>query len=343
MIAIDAISDIFTLELSRGQVQSVKSVGPCTILAIVGDALRQTTGVAGRFFGALGASKINVLAISQGSSERNISAVILEKDSSKALRAVHSEFHLSRSVVSVVMVCDEEKRTQEIANACMKYLLDSSDAVVYDVVGTVHGNVFTRNSKNFKNDMNDMNDMMPIDMPLKDLQRWMLQVQVDNPMIIDCTRASTSFSNTCVVAWLEAGIKVVTANAHHISQLDEARLQYISSSPGSSSLSAAASFGSHFNARAALFNVLPVENAVKELIQCCASSVLRIQTVLERDGVVARAQIAALARAVGLPLVEGAKGVRQRKESSGSMVRSYFFHFSHFSPYIQAAFGLILF
>jgi aspartokinase/homoserine dehydrogenase 1 len=65
-IAIQALQDGFSLELARGQVASVSAVSPCTILAVVGDALRSTTGVAGRFFAALGASKINVLAISQG-------------------------------------------------------------------------------------------------------------------------------------------------------------------------------------------------------------------------------------------------------------------------------------
>ena len=46
--ACESIRDAFMLELSRGQISDVKSVGPCTVLAIVGDAMRSTTGVAGR-------------------------------------------------------------------------------------------------------------------------------------------------------------------------------------------------------------------------------------------------------------------------------------------------------
>lgn len=63
-----------------------------------------TTGVSGRFFSAFGDAKINILAISQGSSERNISAVVLESESTRALRAVHAAFRLSQSVVRVGIV-----------------------------------------------------------------------------------------------------------------------------------------------------------------------------------------------------------------------------------------------
>jgi aspartokinase/homoserine dehydrogenase 1 len=62
------------------------------------------TGVAGRFFSALGDAKINVLAISQGSSERNISAVVFEPESTRALRAVHASFRLSQTMVRVGIV-----------------------------------------------------------------------------------------------------------------------------------------------------------------------------------------------------------------------------------------------
>ena len=60
-----------------------------------------TTGVAGRFFTALGDAKINILAISQGASERNISAVVLESESTRALRAMHAAFRLSHNCWNV--------------------------------------------------------------------------------------------------------------------------------------------------------------------------------------------------------------------------------------------------
>ena len=74
---------------------------PCSIIAAVGDGMSSTTGVSGRFFTALGDARINVLAISQGCSERNISAVVRSEESTRALRAVHAAFRLSSTTVRV--------------------------------------------------------------------------------------------------------------------------------------------------------------------------------------------------------------------------------------------------
>lgn len=56
--------------------------------------MQSVAGVSARFFSALGAAKINVLAISQGCSERNISAVVMMEESTRALRAIHAAFRL---------------------------------------------------------------------------------------------------------------------------------------------------------------------------------------------------------------------------------------------------------
>jgi aspartokinase/homoserine dehydrogenase 1 len=65
-----------------------------SIIAVVGGKMKSTTGVSGRFFHALGRNGINVIAIAQGSSELNISAVIPRQDQGKALNAVHEAFFL---------------------------------------------------------------------------------------------------------------------------------------------------------------------------------------------------------------------------------------------------------
>jgi aspartokinase len=56
-----------------------------------------TPGMAGRLFSALGRAKINILVIAQGSSERNISFVIEEKNHVLALRTIHAEFLTGKS------------------------------------------------------------------------------------------------------------------------------------------------------------------------------------------------------------------------------------------------------
>jgi aspartokinase/homoserine dehydrogenase 1 len=91
----------FAAELEQGQVQRVGVTKACAIVAVVGDDMAGMPGSAGRFFGTLGSAGINVRAIAQGASERNISAVIDAKDVTRAIRAVHSSFYLSAKTVSI--------------------------------------------------------------------------------------------------------------------------------------------------------------------------------------------------------------------------------------------------
>jgi len=80
------IEEAFFAEIQRGQVQTVDLTKDCCILAIVGDGMIERTGVAGKFFTALSKSEVNIRAIAQGSSERNISVVIEQREATKALR-----------------------------------------------------------------------------------------------------------------------------------------------------------------------------------------------------------------------------------------------------------------
>lgn len=94
----------FSSELAQGQVQAVDITKGCAVLAVVGDGMAGLPGAAGRFFRTLGNAGINVRAIAQGASERNISAVIESKDMTRALRAVHGSFYLSAKTVSIGLI-----------------------------------------------------------------------------------------------------------------------------------------------------------------------------------------------------------------------------------------------
>src|SRR5256885_1009841 len=72
------VRQTFDLELRQGQIQNVDVLSGCSILSVVGDGMAGTPGVAAKVFGALGGAGVNVRAIAQGSSERNISLVIDE-------------------------------------------------------------------------------------------------------------------------------------------------------------------------------------------------------------------------------------------------------------------------
>lgn len=94
------IDDEFSLEIDAERLEPVEVEQHLAIIAIVGENMKQTTGISGKLFYALGRNGINVRAIAQGSSEYNISVVINEKDLSKALNAVHDAFfnHLNKTI-----------------------------------------------------------------------------------------------------------------------------------------------------------------------------------------------------------------------------------------------------
>ena len=98
------VRQAFDSELRQGQIQSVDVTPGCSILAVVGDGMAGAHGVAAKVFGSLGTAQVSVRAIAQGASERNISAVIDGRQSSRALRAVHSSFYLSPHTISIGLI-----------------------------------------------------------------------------------------------------------------------------------------------------------------------------------------------------------------------------------------------
>lgn len=97
----EAVEEAFFAERHHGQIQTIDVTRDCAIIAVVGDNMAGIPGVASTFFGALGKAGVNIRAIAQGSSERNISAVIDAKDATRAVRAAHAGFYLSPQTISV--------------------------------------------------------------------------------------------------------------------------------------------------------------------------------------------------------------------------------------------------
>ena len=91
-----SLTDAFADEITRREIDDVEVESDLATLAIVGLGMHGTPGVAARVFSALADGGINIVAIAQGSSELNISAVVSEADLPAAMRRVHGEFQLSR-------------------------------------------------------------------------------------------------------------------------------------------------------------------------------------------------------------------------------------------------------
>lgn len=100
----EAVRRAFDAELRDGQIQHVEVALGMSILAVVGDGMAGSHGVAAKVFNSLGDAAISVRAIAQGASERNISVVVEGKAGARALRAVHAAFYLSPNTLSIGLI-----------------------------------------------------------------------------------------------------------------------------------------------------------------------------------------------------------------------------------------------
>jgi aspartokinase/homoserine dehydrogenase 1 len=94
-LAKEVIELEFAREIEAGKIDPVTIEDEMSIVAIIGENMARTPGIAGKLFNAMGKNGINVAAIAQGSSERNLSIVIATKDISKTLNTIHEVFFLS--------------------------------------------------------------------------------------------------------------------------------------------------------------------------------------------------------------------------------------------------------
>ena len=90
--ATEAVNETFAYEISSRKIKPVLVEKDLTIIALVGDNMKSHQGLSGKMFSTLGKNNVNIRAIAQGASERNISAVIKKDDVKKALNSLHETF-----------------------------------------------------------------------------------------------------------------------------------------------------------------------------------------------------------------------------------------------------------
>ncbi len=95
-LARKAINETFAYEIQLKRVKPVEIEKNLSIIALVGDNMKSHQGLSGKMFSALGKNNVNVRAIAQGASEKNISAVIAKNDAKKALNTLHERFFEER-------------------------------------------------------------------------------------------------------------------------------------------------------------------------------------------------------------------------------------------------------
>ena len=94
--AVASVSRAFGQEIETGLIDGVTARKGMAVIAVVGEGMAGTPGIAARVFSALEAGGLNVVAIAQGSSERNISFVVVAGEAAEAARRVHAAFQLSK-------------------------------------------------------------------------------------------------------------------------------------------------------------------------------------------------------------------------------------------------------
>jgi aspartokinase/homoserine dehydrogenase 1 len=87
-----AVDELFAYEISLKKIEPLKVEKGFSIISLVGDDMKNQSGAGGRMFEAIGNKGINIRAIAQGSSEKNVSAVVLTEDFNQAVQAIHDEF-----------------------------------------------------------------------------------------------------------------------------------------------------------------------------------------------------------------------------------------------------------
>lgn len=208
-----AIEKEFVHEIRSEEIDEVHTENDLSIVAVVGDGMKHSPGTSGRMFAGLGKNGINVMAIAQGSSERNISAVVRQADIAKALNALHEAFFLSdRKLLNIFLV-----GTGLIGNALVNMMKEQFEKLAKENLLEVNIVAVANSTK-----MHFDEDGLPLDSCISDMKQHgepmhmpafverMISLNRTNSIFVDCTssEAVTDFYS----AILDANISIVTPN-----------------------------------------------------------------------------------------------------------------------------------
>ncbi len=206
------VREAFESELRQGQIQSVEVTTGSSILAVVGDGMAGSHGVAATVFGALGNAAVSVRAIAQGASERNISVVIDGKHSSRALRSVHSSFYLSPHTISIGLI-----GPGLVGGALLDQMASQVARLSRDlkVDLRVRGIMSSKRMHlaNVEVPLNRWRDAVSATGESADLTRFAEHIHADHlphAIIIDCSSSNEIAAR--YPEWLAQGIHIVTPN-----------------------------------------------------------------------------------------------------------------------------------
>ncbi len=206
--ATEALQAAFVAELAAGMLDPIQQRTGHAILSLVGDGMKHRLGVAGTFFGALAAVGVNIVAIAQGSSERNISVVISEGDEARALRQVHAAFFRSLPQLQLV-VWGKGNVGSKLLRAIAIHQASPRRKVELKLCAVANSKVFSFEADGLP-DWESMDDDNSAPADLEALLKAVAKARFTNPVFVDCT--SNDEVAEAYPSLMEAGLHVVTAN-----------------------------------------------------------------------------------------------------------------------------------
>jgi aspartokinase/homoserine dehydrogenase 1 len=210
--AVEVLNKEFAKEIETGAMYPMHAESGLATIAIVGENMKHTPGIAGKLFGTLGRSGISVIACAQGASETNISFVVEAKLLRKSLNVLHDSFFLSEYKVLNLFICGigtvggnlieqiRQQHSQLMENRRLKLNvvgIASSRTAIFDREGIDLSNYKEKLEKSSPSDINR-------------LRKEVLGMNIFNSVFVDCT-ASNEVSSL-YQTFLENNISVVAAN-----------------------------------------------------------------------------------------------------------------------------------
>ena len=202
----------FAKEIEDGAMYAMRAEQGLATVAIVGENMKHTPGIAGKLFNALGRSGISVIACAQGASETNISFVISATHLRKALNVIHDSFFLSEYQVLNLFICG----VGTVGGSLIEQIRHQQEKLMRElrlklnVVGIASGHnaLFDRRGISLDNYREQLRDAAPSD--IQRLHDEVIGMNIFNSVFVDCT-ASPDVAGL-YRDFLDHNINVVAAN-----------------------------------------------------------------------------------------------------------------------------------
>lgn len=210
--AVNVLNDEFAKEIETGAMFPMHAESGLATIAIVGENMKHTPGIAGKLFGTLGRSGISVIACAQGASETNISFVIDSMYLRKSLNVIHDSFFLSEYNVLNLFICGVgtvgNKLIEQIKLQYEELKLNRRLKLnVVGIASSTHA-IFNRDGIDLENYHEQLKNSKESD--TSNLRKEVIGMNIFNSVFVDCT-ASKDVS-ALYQEFLEHNISVIAAN-----------------------------------------------------------------------------------------------------------------------------------